>query len=186
MKWSGGRNVARDVTDEYVPGSGFTYHTFLSNFPGLFRGTHRVWAHEYSQPVQVCARLIVAEVRDWNIRPRRSITLQASCELVVDGQRSLCVMPSTVISSCAEAKRVASALLGNEDFVERGLRWFYSRHMGRLLEVEHNGLPHATLFARHADWLLSPGFYQARLGLTHYLLHRGSSAVSWEPHRQVL
>lgn len=185
MKWHGGRNSAPDETGEWSPSSGFSYLTYLSNFPGVFRGTHRVWAHEYSQPVQVAARLKIAEVRDWNCR-KRSVRLQASCELIVDNLPALCVMPSAVVSSCAEAKRVASALLGNEDFIERGLRWFYSRTMGRLLDVEHNGSPYATLFAPHADWLLSPGYYHARLGLTHYLLHRSSGAVSWEPHRQAL
>ncbi len=157
MKWSGGRNYVQGINDEYEPGSGFTYLTYLSSFPALFKKDYPVWAHAESQPVQVTARLRVAELRDWNHRGKQKIRKQASCELLVDGSSVWWVMPSEPVDSCASAKRRAEAHLWTEDWVLRGLKLYYQN--ARRLTVEQTGVPIATLFAERANWMLEPGRY---------------------------
>jgi hypothetical protein len=175
MKWYGGRNYYQDVTGEYEPGGGFTYLTDLSSFPALFQKDYCVWAHAESQPVQVTARLRVAEIRDWNLRGK--ISRQASCELLVDGVSEWWVMPSERVDSCAQAKRRAEAHLDNEDWVERGLRIYYRN--ARKLTVERAGVPYATLLSERGNWMLEPGHYiQINAAGWKTSLLRGTSSVT--------
>jgi hypothetical protein len=178
VKWHGGRNAAQGISGEWEPCSGFTYITYLSDFPGIFQMGRAVWAHEYSQPVHVVARLKIDEVRDWDDRRVRNRV--ASCELVVDGQPSLSVLPGTPCASCAQAKRIAAAVLGNEDWVRRGLQRFYDAPSKTLIMVEQDGRGVAALFVMRADWMLAPGRYDARTAQGRFLVNRSSSSVEWQ------
>jgi len=182
MKWSGGRNTVQGINGEYEPGSGFTYVVFLTPYPDLFQAPYHVWAHAESQPLQVMARLKIAELTDWG--GRRVQQRYAFCELVVDGEPSLCVLPNEPVTSCDHAKRRAASRLAEHDFVEWGLRWYYGdARRDKRVVIEAGGEPSAVLYAARADWLLQPGEYLATHAHGRSLIRRAATSVSWERWR---